>query len=52
MMATTDVPAVDIYALGEGDVLATEIIRRWLDADGDRERMFAPHHAVARLDGL
>ena len=35
------VPGADVYALGEGDVLATEIVERWIEAGFDRERMFA-----------
>jgi radical SAM superfamily enzyme YgiQ (UPF0313 family) len=32
-------PALDLYILGEGDVLATEVVRRFVEVDGDLDAL-------------
>ncbi len=48
-------PEIDVYALGEGDFLAAEIVRRWLDAGRSRAALLEqplPSCIVRRPDGL
>jgi radical SAM superfamily enzyme YgiQ (UPF0313 family) len=47
-------PEIDLYVLGEGDFLATEIAKHWLDSGMDREKFAArtiPSCVIRQPDG-
>jgi radical SAM superfamily enzyme YgiQ (UPF0313 family) len=47
-------PEIDLYVLGEGDFLATEVTKRWLDSGMDRKKFGAlsiPSCVMRRPDG-